>query len=504
MLSLVLLSIAPFALRSPQESAPPPVARPSVVLVTVDTLRRDHLGCYGYPRPTSPRVDALAAESVVFERAFAPMATTFPSHLSMLTGLYPHQHGHTSNRGAVREPYVPGAGRLSLAGALAATGYRTAGFTSAVVLGTRTGIGAGFQTFDEGSRTARSTMMAALEWLALVPAGEPFFLWVHLWDTHEPNTPEPRPARLLAPDETLRTWLLGRKLDLPVLQAKFEGDRGVGTRFFGMPARPKSLDETKVPPGLALPEDPSPAGGPAPRLVIDEPALLGLYARYDACVRQIDGEVGRLLDALAARGTLDDTAFVFTGDHGQSLGENRFFGHGLNTQVNTQVPLVVRFPAAARMAPRRSSALVSLVDLVPTLLARVPIAGLEEYRSQLVGADVLAPGFARAHVFTSEATEFHRGDRKPYACAVLTGRWKYARAGGGAGHLYDLEGAGEGVDVAAANPALAAELEAVLTAELASSILGRAASRVTEPEEIELLEQLEGLGYGGGDGDDDE
>jgi arylsulfatase A-like enzyme len=86
----MLLSALFLAVLAPQEltlDAPRGTDRPSIVLVTIDTLRRDSLGCYGYPRPTSPRVDALAKESVLFENALAPMATTFPSHLSMLTGL---------------------------------------------------------------------------------------------------------------------------------------------------------------------------------------------------------------------------------------------------------------------------------------------------------------------------------------------------------------------------------------------------------------------------------
>lgn len=501
-LLIALCALLPLALQEPA-----PAARPSLVLVTVDTLRREHLGCYGYPRATSPRVDALAREAVLFERAYAPMATTFPSHLSMLTGLYPHQHGHTSNRGAVRTPFEPVPGRLSLASALAAAGYRTAGFTSAVVLNARTGIGTGFQEYygpkvKDGTRTARATMQLALDWLAGVPAGEPFFLWVHLWDVHEPNAPEPAYAELLAPDDTLRTWLGTKRLDLAALQAKFVGDAGVGSKFFGLPEPAKGPVELDRKAKVVRPRDPPRARGPAPKVVVDESSMLGLYARYDACVRQIDDEVGRLLDTLAARGSLDGAAFVFTADHGQSLGENDFFGHGVNTQVNTQIPLLVRFPAAARVAPQRSHALVSLVDLVPTLLAHAPFPALDGYREQLVGADVLVPGFARERVFTSESTEFHKAEKRPYALAVVSGRWKYVRAEGQAGRLFDLEGAGEALDVAAAHPERVAELEAQLATELTSSILDRVSEAGVDPAAAELLEQLEGLGYAGGEEDE--
>src|SRR5262245_55541418 len=111
---MTLFALLFFSLAArPQAEASAPAARPDVVLVTIDTLRREHLGCYGYPRPTSPRVDALAGQSVLFERAFATMATTYPSHLSLLTGLYPHQHGHTSNRAAMKRPYEPAPRRQS-------------------------------------------------------------------------------------------------------------------------------------------------------------------------------------------------------------------------------------------------------------------------------------------------------------------------------------------------------------------------------------------------------
>ena len=486
----------------PSPAAEPQDQRASIVVVTIDTLRLEHLGCYGYPRPTSPRVDALAAEGVLFEDARAPMASTFPSHLSVLTGLYPHQHGTTSNRDAVRKPFVPAPGRQSAAGVLGAAGYRTAGFVSAVVLHDRTGIGAGFDTFDApkvgvGERTAGATMDAALSWLAAVPAGEPIFLWVHLWDVHEPNVPRPEFAAQLAPDEALRALVARRGLDTGQLTQRFGKNRKVGERFFALP-KPKPEVQR---PGSRT------AGIPKKTPVmtdyrIDAEALVKLHARYDACVRQVDHEVGRLIDALTSRGSWERTAFVFTADHGQSLGEGAFFGHGLNTEINIRVPLVIRFPAGSVAQPARSRALVSLVDLMPTLLAALRVPGLEAWRAQFAGRDVLDPALARPGVFTAEATEFHRSKKRPYECALVTGRWKYVRAEGEPGRLYDLEGAGETVDVAAANAALAGELGRLLDAELASSILAPAADEPLDPEAQELLEQLEGLGYGGGDEDE--
>jgi arylsulfatase len=483
--------------QGPPESGAPEAARPDVVLVTIDTLRREHLGCYGYPRPTSPRVDALAAQSVVFENVLAPMATTFPSHLSMLTGLYPHQHGSTSNRDGARQPYEPGAGRASASGVLGALGYRTAGFVSSVVLHERTGIGAGFELYDgptigAGKRSARATTDKALGWLAALPAGEPFFLWVHLWDVHEPNTPEPEFAAALAPDDALRALVARRGVDPAELARRFAGNHSIGERFFALaPAEPERQRA-----GLRTAGRPK---KPAADFTIDAEALVRLHARYDACVRQVDHEVGRLVDALVARGSWESTAFVFTADHGQSLGENAHLGHGLNREVNVAVPLVIHFPAGRVAQPARNRTLASLVDLMPTLLGALALPGLDAWRAQFAGRDVLAPGLARAGVFTAEATEFHRGGERPYECALVNGRWKYARTEGAPGRLYDLAGAGETVDVAAEHPGVVRELELALSAELATSILVDEEAVPLDPDAQALLEQLRNLGYAGDD-----
>jgi arylsulfatase A-like enzyme len=485
---------------APQETPPP---RPGIVVVTIDTLRREHLGCYGYPRATSPRIDALAAESILFEEARAPMATTFPSHLSLLTGLYPHEHGCTSNRGAARDPYRDAPGRTSAATALTASGYRTAGFVSCSVLDGRTGIGTGFEVYDfpkltSGRRVARDTMERALAWLADVPPDQPFFLWVHLFDVHEPNEPEPEYARMLAPDETLRAWVAARGLDPALIAERAAGQATAGQHFFGQPPPPESDEPGSRRARRARQQ----AQAPAAPLAIDAESLVDLHARYDASVRQVDDQVGRLIDALRARGGWDSTAFVFTADHGQSLGEHGLLGHGLNREVNVRIPLLVKLPGRA---PGRNARVVSLVDVMPTLVATLGIQGVDAYRAQFRGTDVLAPDFAREHVVTAESTQFLRKATRPYEPALVTGRWKYVKPAGGGAQLYDLAAA-ELVDVAASHPDVVLALDALLAAELATSVLDEApsapADAESDPEVEELLRQLEGLGYGGDEDED--
>lgn len=504
---LITLVAAAFLPAAPLQSAPAPGAErprtPDLVLVTIDTLRRDHLGCYGYLRATSPRIDALAARSVQFEAAFAPMATTFPSHLTLLTGLHPHQHGHTSNPDAVRRPYRSGAGKLSAAEVLAGIGYRTAGFVSSVVLSERTGIGAGFQTYDApavqvGNRVSSETVERALTWLGAVPAEAPVFLWVHLWDVHEPNTPAGPYADLFTAGEELRAWVRARGIDPSELAREFAGQRSIGERFFGLEARGKEAPPPRERAGLRQVGRRPREKGPV-SFTIDEAAVLDLFDRYDACVRAVDDQVGRLIDALEARGRWQRSVFVFTADHGQSLGENRHLGHGTNTQVNVAVPLVIHFPEGTVPQPARAGGLVSLVDALPTVLARIEHEELAPLRAQLAGEDVLRPGFAREHVLTARATEFHGGDPQPYESALFSRRWKYVREEGAPGRLYDLDGAGEGVDVAAQHADIARELDTLLSKHLAGSLPAAQAEEPVDPEAAELLEKLEDLGYGGGD-----
>lgn len=170
-------------------------ARPrlNVLLVTLDTTRADHLGCYGYEQALTPTLDALAREGVVFEQAFATVPLTFPSHTSIHTGLYPPENGiHNNGRGKL-DAQIP-----TLAEVLKQRGYDTGAFIGSVVLPARTGLNQGFDTYDDDMaggdhhgheahlmRSARLVVNSALDWLH-ARESRPFFCWVHLFDPHAP------------------------------------------------------------------------------------------------------------------------------------------------------------------------------------------------------------------------------------------------------------------------------------------------------------------------------
>ena len=186
--------IGALLLAAAASAAPAP---PSVVLVTLDTTRADHLGCYGSTRALTPNIDAIARSGVRFENAFSPVPLTLPAHTSLLTGLVPRRHGVRDNAGFKLDEKIP-----LLTERLGRAGYETAAFVSAAVLDRAGGLARGFATYDDGvrigdklafnyeERAASQTMEAVLPRLAQLKA--PFFLWVHFYDPHLPYVP-PKP-----------------------------------------------------------------------------------------------------------------------------------------------------------------------------------------------------------------------------------------------------------------------------------------------------------------------
>jgi arylsulfatase A-like enzyme/Flp pilus assembly protein TadD len=180
----------------------------NLLLITLDTTRADHIGCYGGDERVTPNIDRLAENGVVFEQVTATAPITLPSHTSMLTGLDPIHHG-VRNNGMFTLPED----RQTLAHMLRDRGYATAAFVSASVLATRYGLDAGFDTYDDDLSRGRSmgahavperrgdlTVAAALEWLESVPESRPFFCWIHLYDPHAPYDP-PVAFRRRFPDD---------------------------------------------------------------------------------------------------------------------------------------------------------------------------------------------------------------------------------------------------------------------------------------------------------------
>ena len=297
-----------------------PARQPNLVVITVDTLRADSLGVYGNPDGHTPFIDAFAAGAVVFENALTAIGTTIPSHATLFTGLYPKHHGVRWNGDALDDGFT------TLAELLGDAGYETAAFVSWPSMLRAGGLGQGFVFSDPvklesglsaGSGDAVNEL--AIPWIASL-IEQPFFLWLHYFETHSPY-------RLT-----------------PFAREKLAGYRG--PLAAGAPTR------TFYALGREIPWTPREARA--------------LRVLYDGEVREADRLVGQVLDALRRRDLISGTIVVITSDHGQALGEHGQVGHGsLLSQPVLHVPLMVYLPG---VAPRRVPARVGLVDLLPFLL----------------------------------------------------------------------------------------------------------------------------------------
>ncbi len=298
-----------------------PISRPHVILITIDTLRRDHLTVYGYDRNTTPNIEAFARDAVVFEDAFAAQAITAPSHASILTGLYPPSHG------IVRNAYTLGAGVKTLGEYLQALGYRTGAIVSGYTLMKgETEIDRGFHHYDDdvkGKRfgPARLAYSRAVAWLDAESTGEaPLFMLCHMFDPHFPYmAPEEFSGRFLPPGEEYR------------LEAKDPGWLRVGR------GKPRDFAE--------------------------------FVYRYDDEIAYADHYFGKLIDDLKSRGMWENALVIFVADHGETL-EERFhsFDHGARAyEEQIRIPLIIRFPGG-EFGGRRIAAPAHHVDILPTVL----------------------------------------------------------------------------------------------------------------------------------------
>jgi arylsulfatase A-like enzyme len=315
-------------------------ARPDIIFIVVDTLRADHLGCYGYPRPTSPHLDALAGQGTLFESTWAAAPWTLPSIMSMMTARYPSGH-RVENDGLKLAADVP-----TLAEAMSAAGYDTGGFVSHVYVSASFGFERGFARFEDFGLSgpayrlearmeppADRVTRSALEWMA-GRKDRPVFLFVHYFDPHWPYDP-PEPVRMLFPSSY------------------------AGPLDAGYDSISKFLS----------PEVPIP--GDYRQFLID---------RYDGEVRFVDGEIGRLLDGIAAFHRPAPLWVVVAGDHGEEFKDHGSMGHGRAMYEEVvHVPLLVASPrgrnAAAGAAGEphfgrgsRVAVPVSGVDVAPTIL----------------------------------------------------------------------------------------------------------------------------------------
>lgn len=418
------------------------VAKPNVVLIVLDAARARQLGCYGYERPTTPAIDRMAAEGVVFERAYTPAAFTLSAMASVWTSLWPGQH----HRGVPYDSALPES-VPTLAEHLSARGIPAAGVIGNDMAGPGLGLDRGFSTFEilPPPHNAASFPAWVDGWLE--GTKEPFFLYTHFREPHFPyDQPPPFDA------------VFGQK-DGP-LPASARTDRYLARRVNG---GEQSLSPDEV------------------RQIVDF---------YDGGLAFVDQQVGRVLQVLEERGLLERSVVILTADHGEALHEHAFLGHTSEVwEEVAHIPLIVRLPGSAA-AGRRVDAFASLLDVAPTVAEAL---GFELPGSEIQGRS-LFPVIAGA---PGSRVAITRGSRERSLYGLRHERFKYMRhMAFGFERLFDLErDPGEHEDVAAEAPVRAAWYRQLLREHdlrNRTTPARTASERSLTPEQIE---QLRALGY---------
>lgn len=340
-------------------------ASPNVVLITIDTVRADHVGCYGYAPGHTPNLDALARDGVLFRTVVTAVPLTLPSHCSILTGTYPPEHGVRDNLG-----YTMGEAPPTLATLLKQHGYVTAAFVGAAVLDIKHGLNRDFDTYSSPfqrkmgrdnpmvlnlqdlRRPAEAVVADALQWMDAQPAhsSRPFFVWIHLYDPHTPYHPPPR--------------------------------------FRALAAKP-----------------------------------------YDSEIAYADFAMGEFIDELKQHSLYDSALIVAASDHGESFGEHGERAHGYFVYDTTLlVPLIVKPPRSSGITPRRISPQVRTIDIAPTILQFLGMPTSPSMQGNGLLSLILGktpgtvPGAAYAETFYP--TEFETSGLR----AIRTGRYKFIDA----------------------------------------------------------------------------
>lgn len=431
-LATLVLSLA--AISGGCRSSKPP--RPNILIITVDTLRADRVGCYGYTGGTTPNVDALAKDGVVFERGVAQVPLTFPSHAAIFTGTYPFHNGvRDFTAQPLREEF------RTLAESFKANGYATGAVVSAFVLDRSWGLARGFDDYDDAfsgqeflqkdiglvERRAEESVDHALGWLEShtkepAEAGKPFFLWLHLYDPHSPYDP-PEPYR---------------------------------SRFAQKP--------------------------------------------YEGEIAYADSQLGRVFDWLrrAPNHLYERTVVVFLSDHGESLGEHGEKEHGFFVYDSTvRVPLIIKPARDSQIAPQRLEPAAETIQAAPTVLELAGIQDPIEKQFQAASLVPLMTGKSTSAARGAYSETFYPANSFGWSPlrSVENARYHYVEAP--RPELYDLEAdAQEASNVAEKDASVAARMRGELNQLVAKyPPPAQGAGGDGTGASPEVLEKLRSLGY---------
>ncbi len=309
--------------------------KPNIIFLVIDALRTDHLGYSGYPRPTSPNIDALAQESVIFTQCYSQSAHTKPSIASLFTSMYPSQHNIISGNskdehGNVFSPLLISSLK-TMAEYLKEGGYNTLGLLEQGQLRNYMGFAQGFNYYNSFMILASYINKEFLTWLPFNKHRE-FFAYLHYQDVHAPYTPLPAYAKLF-----------------DIEQGDFVPTRGGAWQSAKDDWRQFLMDFKAM------------------KVNVSQEDVEQLVNAYDAEIRALDDELGLFFRKLKNEGVYDNSIIIITADHGESFLEHGKFDHGngLYDEV-LRVPLIIRFPKMQYAGVVDTP--VQMIDILPTLL----------------------------------------------------------------------------------------------------------------------------------------
>lgn len=419
----------------PMSVASPSPRRPNVLIYLVDTLRSDRLGCFGYPRPTTPNIDRFSDHSSLFLNAIGQSSWTKASVASIFTGLWPPAHGAIGWKHKLSDEIV------TLAEMLQAEGYRTAAFVTNPHVVKTFGFTQGFDEFTRKLKRPSDQVNAMVfDWFEGRDDKDPFLLYLHTMDPHAPY----------APPEPFRTEFAPTADQMPHWQPRWR---------WPMEALPYLSD------------------------------------LYDAEIAFNDDSFGTLLDFLGKLGLYDDTLILFASDHGEEFKEHGRWRHGANLHVETlNFPLIVKFPD--QREGLRVEEAVQHIDLLPTILAAVGLDVPDVLEGRDLAA--IARGTSSAAESEPSGIYSHlRLGRGPLNHSVVSGQWKLIRKQTSEGwelSLFDWrQDPTEIHNRASQRPVTAAVLSALIDEKVALLQESAGVEEVTLSKELE--EDLRSLGY---------
>lgn len=430
-----------------------PANRPPVILISIDTLRADHLSCYGYFRETSPGIDAFRRDAVMFSQARTPLAHTLPAHVSMFSARRPLKHGLRNNLWRLR-PDVP-----LLTESLKSAGYSTGAVPGAGVLKFGGGIERGFDDYIQGydqsmtiwrrkrkveRKPASLVVDQGIAWIEKNRNEPALFLFMHFFDAHTPYD------------------------FLPVeYRASFVLDEEYRARARELGQEEEYLERANI---------------------------------YDGAIRYLDKELARFFEYLRGAGLYDDALIIVTADHGECLGQHGWYGHGLYVYEELMnVPLLIKLPRRVYGGYERDRD-VGLIDIAPTILDYLDLPDLPGSE----GVSLL-PMIERPHIRARERVYYERrhyperiqrafeGMAAREIWGIKVGQWKYIMNDTKPDELYDLgEDPHELRNLARERRSVAAGLEKILEEHVSS---GGGHDIVAPPISEKERKRLEALGY---------